>query len=149
MKLLKMIIDTLKTFHIDNILPIEKTCYPDPWNYEHFLYEVHNQHSKSFVSLSQNSQLQGYLITHQIFDQIFILNLAVGFNFRKQGIATGLLHFLFDFAKINCVVTIDLEVRKSNANALSLYRKERFDITGERKKFYADGETAIIMCKKM
>jgi ribosomal-protein-alanine N-acetyltransferase len=47
------------------------------------------------------------------------------------------------------VKTIDLEVRKSNINALSLYRKEHFDITGERKNFYSDGETAIIMCKKM
>lgn len=144
-----MIIDSLKIFYIDSILPIEKSCYPDPWNYEHFLYEVHNQHSKSFVSLSQNSQLQGYLITHQIFDQIFILNLAVGLKFRKQGIAAGLLHFLFDFAKNNSVLTIDLEVRKSNTNALSLYRKEHFEITGERKKFYNDGETAIIMSKKM
>jgi ribosomal-protein-alanine N-acetyltransferase len=142
-------IDSLKEFHIENILPIEKSCYSNPWNYEHFLYEVHNQHSKSFVSISQKKELQGYLITHQILDQISILNIAVALNFRKQGIGTGLLHYLFDFARLNSVKTIDLEVRKSNLNALSLYRKEHFDIAGERKNFYSDGETAIIMCKKM
>lgn len=144
-----MIIDSLKTIHIESILPIEKTCYHDPWNYEHFLYEVHNQHSRSFVSLSQKTEMQGYLVTHQMFDQISILNLAVALNFRKLGIATGLLQYLFNFAKEISVKTIDLEVRKSNMNALSLYRKEHFDITGERKNFYSDGETAIIMCKKM
>lgn len=144
-----MIIESLKTIHIENILPIEKSCYPDPWNYEHFLYEVHNQHSKSFVSFSQNSEIEAYLIAHQIFNQISILNLAVALNCRKKGIASGLLHYLFNFAKKNNVVSIDLEVRKSNINALSLYRKEHFDIAGERKNFYSDGETAIIMCKKM
>jgi ribosomal-protein-alanine N-acetyltransferase len=144
-----LIIDSLKEFHIEYILPIEKICYSEPWNYEHFLYEIHNHHSRSFVSFSKKKELQGYLITHQIFDQISILNIAVALNFRKQGIASGLLHYLFDFARFNSVKTIDLEVRKSNLNALSLYRKEHFDIAGERKNFYSDGETAIIMCKKL
>jgi ribosomal-protein-alanine N-acetyltransferase len=94
-----LIIDSLNETHIENILLIEKTCYSDPWNYEHFLYEVHNQHSKSFVSFSPKKVLQGYLITHQIFDQISILNLAVAEKFRNQGIATELLQHLFDFAK--------------------------------------------------
>lgn len=143
-----MQIESLKELHIEKILNIEKICYPDPWNYEHFLYEVHNQHSKSFVSFSSNLEIQGYLITHQIFDQISILNLAVSLHFRKQGIASGLLQYLYSFAQQNNVLIIDLEVRKSNKNALSLYRKEHFEITGERKNFYSDGETAIIMCKK-
>ena len=63
--------------------------------------------------------------------------------------ASKLLMHLSDIAKNENVNTIDLEVRKSNIIALSLYRKEQFEILGERRNFYSDGENAIIMRKNM
>jgi ribosomal-protein-alanine N-acetyltransferase len=142
-----MIIEDLNVKHLDGVLNIEKESYDDPWNYEHFLYEIHNHHSKSLVILSDDLIVNGYVITHQIIDQIFILNLAVAKTVRKNGFATMLLNHLFKYAKDLNVHKIDLEVRISNSNALSLYRKEHFNIVGERKNFYSDGETAILMCK--
>ncbi|MGI8936503.1 MAG: GNAT family N-acetyltransferase [Phormidesmis sp.] len=38
-----------------------------------------------------------------------------------------------------------LEVRASNQSALSLYQKFGFQIAGERKRYYADGENAQIL----
>jgi ribosomal-protein-alanine N-acetyltransferase len=144
-----MSIEKLTTHHINLILPIEIESYPDPWNYSHFLYEVYNPHSKSFVALSENNLVIGYLITHHIIDTIFVLNLAVDSKYRKMGIASRLLHYLVNFAENEKVIKIDLEVRKTNENALSLYRKEQFETIGERKNFYSDGEDAIIMCKNI
>jgi ribosomal-protein-alanine N-acetyltransferase len=141
-----MIIENLSFKHLEDVLNVENESYDDPWNYEHFLYEIHNLHSKSFVMLTDDLIVIGYVITHHIIDQIFILNLAVAKTFRKNGFATMLLHHLFNYAINTNVKKIDLEVRKSNCNALSLYRKEHFKIIGERKNFYSDGETAILMC---
>lgn len=144
-----MIIEKLLKDHIDLILPIENSCYSDPWNSSHFLYEIYNPHSKSFVALSENNSVNGYIITHHVLDNISVLNLAVNSCFRKTGVASKLLDHLFCIAKIENVKKIDLEVRKSNTIALSLYRKEQFDIIGERRKFYSDGEDAIIMRKEI
>ncbi len=126
--------------HIGQILPIENDCYSDHWNSSHFLYEIYNQHSKSYVALSEHDSVYGYIITHHILDNI---------SCRRTGVASKLLMHLSDIAKNENVNTIDLEVRKSNIIALSLYRKEQFEILGERRNFYSDGENAIIMRKNM
>lgn len=144
-----MIIEKISKGHIDLILPIENSCYSDPWNSSHFLYEIYNPHSKSYVALSDKNSVTGYIITHHILENIFVLNLAVNSCFRKTGVASKLLDHLFCIAKKENVNTVDLEVRKSNKIALSLYRKEQFKIIGERRKFYSDGEDAIIMRKSI
>jgi ribosomal-protein-alanine N-acetyltransferase len=38
-----------------------------------------------------------------------------------------------------------LEVRRSNRGAQALYSKYRFDIVGERRRYYRDGEDALLM----
>jgi ribosomal-protein-alanine N-acetyltransferase len=43
-----------------------------------------------------------------------------------------------------------LEVRRSNASAIGLYRKLGFDVTGERARYYGDnGEDALEMALKI
>ena len=127
---------------------IEKECYNDPWTFSHFLYEVHNPHSISYVALSENENIMGYIITHHIIENISVLNLAVNNDFRRKGVATKLLHQMYLIARNENVLKIDLEVRESNSDAISLYKRENFIISGERKNFYSDGETAIIMYKE-
>ena len=38
-----------------------------------------------------------------------------------------------------------LEVRRSNKVAQSLYQKYGFEVVGERRRYYKDGEDALIM----
>jgi ribosomal-protein-alanine N-acetyltransferase len=144
-----MNIQILSIDYIGQILPIENDCYSDPWNSSHFLYEIYNQHSKSYVALSEHDSVYGYIITHHILDNISVLNLTVNKSCRRTGVASKLLMHVSDIAKNENVNTIDLEVRKSNIIALSLYRKEQFEILGERRNFYSDGEDAIIMRKNI
>lgn len=42
-----------------------------------------------------------------------------------------------------------LEVRASNAGAVSLYEKLSFTRTAVRRGYYSDGEDAIVMCKEL
>ena len=41
-----------------------------------------------------------------------------------------------------------LEVRKSNSVAIKLYGDLGFNLVSERKKYYSDGENALVMLKE-
>ncbi len=76
-------------------------------------------------------------------DEAEILNLAVAPSFRRQGVASALLHSLF---RASPEASLFLEVRESNHAARALYRKLKFEEVGVRFGYYADPpETAIVM----
>lgn len=74
-------------------------------------------------------------------DEIFVEE-----NERKNGIGSALLdRFICDTGGVE--KKIFLEVRKSNIIAIGLYKKFGFVKISERKKYYTDGEDAIVMLK--
>ena len=76
-----------------------------------------------------------------------IMNIAVSPNFRRRGIAEGIMKFLDGEAvKRNCE-NITLEVAENNISALSLYEKCGYIAVGRRKGFYG-GVDALIMEKR-
>ena len=62
-----------------------------------------------------------------------ILNLAVAREFRRRGVASGLLR---EFLQ-NIQGDVYLEVRASNFAALNLYKSMGFQEVGSRKRYYA------------
>lgn len=72
--------------------------------------------------------------------------IAIKKEFRRKHLADELLNY---FIKNFDVDIIFLEVRASNAPAISFYRKNGFKEIGIRKKYYQNGEDAIIMEKKI
>ena len=80
-------INELTIYDIDEIKTIEKKCYTQPWTEDHFLYEVSNPYSHSFVLKNIKMKLCAYIITHKIIDQLFVLNVAV--NTCDQGSGYG------------------------------------------------------------
>ncbi len=70
-------------------------------------------------------------------------------EFRKQGLASLLiLELQKELIKKN-IEKIFLEVRKTNHQAQNLYIKHGFNTISERKKYYSDGEDAVIMAKEI
>lgn len=65
---------------------------------------------------------------------------------RGQGMALRLLaHALRDLAGEPCRRAVALEVRAGNAAAIALYENSGFLRTGVRRRYYSDGEDAILM----
>ena len=93
-----------------------------------------------------NGDVGGWIVTwHVPPDELHILEVAVASRHRRQGIATELLQAsLSENYRGNAAVAL-LEVRASNENAIALYRKAGFVEVGRRKKFYSDGEDAVLM----
>lgn len=133
--------------HMDAVVKIEKTCFSHPWTKDGII-EAQNNRTKFFV-FEKCGKALGYVGITVILDESYITNIAVLPEYRKQGIATALLNKLTEFAINEELSFISLEVRKSNQNAIALYKKFGFALEGCRKNFYDDPkEDALIMTKR-
>ena len=129
-----------------DIEKLEKECFSKPWTKDDIVDSLKNS-TVFFIAKMQNETV-GYCGMQNASGDGYITNVAVTEAARKNGVATGLLEVLFDFAKINNLKSISLEVRKSNSPAISLYNKMGFETVGTRKNFYSDPrEDANIMTK--
>lgn len=78
-------------------------------------------------------------------DDAEILNIETSPNHRRQGFAQSLLVEAFDWARQNQRQAVWLEVRASNDAAIKLYLKMGFLQISTRKRYYSDGEDALVM----
>jgi ribosomal-protein-alanine N-acetyltransferase len=86
-----------------------------------------------------------FLSTWHVADEIHVLNLVTRADIRRRGIARALMNEALDYARRVGAVRVLLEVRRSNAPAIALYQSLGFDVFGERKRYYGDGEDALEM----
>ena len=91
----------------------------------------------------------GYITYCTAGDSADVETLFVFPEYRKNGIGYALVSEFLAKVKENGVGKVFLEVRKSNAAAISLYKKFGFTAVGERKKYYSDGEDALVFSKEI
>ncbi len=78
-------------------------------------------------------------------DEAHVMNIAVTPDRQRRGVAARLLAALLLTAGDRGSIGATLEVRQSNAAAIALYHRFRFEEAGRRPRYYADGEAASIM----
>jgi ribosomal-protein-alanine N-acetyltransferase len=126
------------------VLKIENASYPRPWSEQQFLQELQAPYARVDLLLQRND-LAGYVCYWLAADELHILNIATGPDFRRLGIAHKLLEHVFQEAKALDVRSALLEVRSGNIAAISLYRKFGFVDDCIRPAYYSDGEDALLM----
>jgi ribosomal-protein-alanine N-acetyltransferase len=138
---------------LDDVLDIEQRSFPTPWSKDLFLKELHSKLSKIFIAtsnLSGKPRVLGYISLWFIGDEVQVLNLACHPDFRRRGVASTLLEHSLSFYQKRGAKRVFLDVRRSNHEARSLYRRYGFKPIGVRKGYYADTkEDAIVMIRKM
>ncbi len=135
----------MKAEHIPDLIEIENKCFSKPWTYDGFKAELENETANFFTAIKDN-RIVGYVGFHVILDEGYIANIAVSPEFRRNGTGSALLGHAVKISREKNLAFLSLEVRKSNENAIRLYRKFGFDIVGERKNFYsAPTENGYIM----
>jgi ribosomal-protein-alanine N-acetyltransferase len=92
-----------------------------------------------------DGRIVAFLLFWKVADEIHILSLATAPAERRCGRASVLLRALIDEARLGGVRHMLLEVRRSNAPAIALYRKHGFAATGVRRAYYDDDEDAVEM----
>ena len=129
---------------VDAVHRIEEASFPAPWRREFFAAEVTAENRFNIVA-KQGGVLIGYLFGMWIFDEMHVNKIAVEAAHRRKGIAERMMERCFDFARANGISTISLEVRQSNRAAQEFYRSLSFETSYIRKRYYPDGEAAVVM----
>jgi len=80
-----------------------------------------------------------------LLDEGHIMDVAVDPEFRGRGVGRLLVQRVIDDCRDGGASFISLEVRVSNIAAINLYRDMGFVETGRRKRYYKDGEDALMM----
>ena len=128
-------LENMTDAHIDAVAELETECFSQPWSANALGEELNNENSHFLVALGD--ELAGYIGVQEICGEAYITNVAVFEKYRKMGIGRLLLKAACDGAKGRGCEFITLEVRKSNAAAISLYETEGFEVAGIRKNFYS------------
>ena len=142
---------TYRSWKFEDILKIselEKECFSDPWTYRMF---VEGFSSKLFygVCAVEDGEIVGYACETVLFENAEVDNIAVAESCRRRGVGKKLLKKLETEAKERGARVILLEVRVSNAPAMTMYLKEGFKGIYVRPRYYPDGEDVVVMQKEL
>ncbi len=135
---------------LKRITELEEELFPaDPWQENNFLYEMNENPYARLSVYEEDGKIAGYSDLWIMFEQAQIANLAVAEGCQGRGIGRALMaHCLREAEEAGCEI-ISLEVRVSNARAISLYQKSGFIRTAVRKGYYENGEDADLMVRPL
>ena len=126
---------------------IERESYATPWSRSMFAGELSKPSSVCLGAYDEDTgKLVAYLIVSRYVDAWHVMNVAVEPGRRRAGIATALLHRLFEVTAGDGRRGYTLEVRVSNRAAIELYQRLGFQTRAIRRGYYTDNrEDALIM----
>ena len=138
----------MTTDHVPQVAQLEKECFHDPWSENSIASELNNPLSLWLVALD-GQQVAGYVGSQSVMGEADMMNIAVSANYRRMGIAQGLVERLVTLLREKDVYSLTLEVRASNEPAKALYSKLGFNQVGRRPNYYRNPkEDALILRKE-
>ena len=130
------------------IAELEKQCFPDPWTFQ-MLADSFFEENTLTAAATEGQQLIGYAFLVGAGEDADLANIAVAPACRGRGVAKSLLGALERAAKERGTKRIFLEVRVSNAPAMTLYLSCGYVGRYVRPRYYGDGEDAVIFAKEL
>jgi ribosomal-protein-alanine N-acetyltransferase len=135
----------LELYDLDGIESIEQRAYSTPWSRSMFASELAKPTSICLGAF-EGDELVGYVINSRYVDAWHVMNVAVDPDRQRRGVASALLHRLFELTADDERRGYTLEVRVSNDGAIRLYERLGFEARGIRRGYYTDNrEDALIM----
>lgn len=113
------------------VYQLNRETFPESWSLEGLKGALKGGYE--LLLCMNGTNLTGYLLSHDVLDEVHIMQVAVAPSYRRRGIAEQLSRNLLA-AKQG--VALLLEVRASNLAAQSLYEKLGFVHSGVRKAYY-------------
>ncbi len=135
------------TEDLPGVSQIEKQSHPEPWSEAHFRQELSIPYSRFLVLTDDetDSIVLGYMVYWLQAEAVSLLNVTVAPGCRGFGFSRILISAMVNEAVREEIPKVILEVRESNETAIRVYERIGFKKTHERKGFYSNGETALVM----
>lgn len=133
---------------LEQLLSIERLVQALPWT-EHSFNLCFQAGCFGWV-IEIDKKIIGFIIISSRQQECHILNLCIDIPYQHQGFGKKLLEQALSEAEKQGLHLVYLEVRRSNAKAIALYKKEGFQVVGERKGYYPaeEGhEDALVLAK--
>jgi ribosomal-protein-alanine N-acetyltransferase len=125
-------------------MSIDAECLPLPWSERVWRDELRSPFG-TYLFLEAEEGVVGQIGFKTVLDEMHITTVAVRPPYRRRGYARILISAALGHSpggrRFN---RVHLEVRPSNAAALSLYDALGFKVTGRRPRYYGD-EDALLM----
>ena len=144
----KMEMHSMRVRDLEEIKDILQTDFDNFWSFEIFKEEIVNNTS-SYLVLKYDDEIVCYGGIKIILDEANIMNIVTKKDKRNQGFARFILNELINISEEENCTSITLEVRENNMPAIHLYELFNFKEVGRRKNYYKNGDTAILMTRKL
>ena len=139
----KVEIRPIRTEDLRLVYELEEQSFKDPFpNY--FIDQLADANPETFLVAVYSGAIVGYVVVDDWSDHQHLVSIAVRAEYRRREIAQALLDDVFERSRPG---PLRLELRRSNHEALQLYRKNGFRETGIAHSYYTNGEDAIQMEK--
>jgi ribosomal-protein-alanine N-acetyltransferase len=139
---------SLTSEDLSAILELDQACFGGLWTLEGYQRELDSPNSDLLGIFAPHSSktLLGMGCFWSILEEAHITIVAVHPQYQRQGLGQALIYALLKTASDRNLERATLEVRASNAAAISLYQKFGFKTAGRRRRYYQDnGEDALIL----
>ncbi len=132
-----------------------------PENYTDFFFvDLYRRFPETFIVAESNGEVVGYIMCRietgmsnfglsGIIKKGHIVSVAVLPNHRRKGIGEALITKALEAMQSYGAKQCYLEVRVTNEEAIGLYKKIGYEVTRTIRGYYADGENAHVMAKKL
>ena len=137
-----ILIDKFTLEDLKNIKSSLESDFDNFWNYNILEKELKSD-SSIYLCCKCNSEIVGFAGISIVLDTAELNNIVIKKDARGNGYSSLLLDALLKIVKSRGCRTFNLEVAKTNAIAISLYKKFGFEQTGLRSKYY-DGIDALL-----
>jgi ribosomal-protein-alanine N-acetyltransferase len=144
---------------LQRVVEINRSCLPE--NYTDFFFvDLYERFPETFIVAEENGEVMGYIMCRVetglasfglggLVKKGHVVSVAVMQEFRRKGIGEALMNKAMENMKSYNARQCFLEVRVTNAAATEMYKKLGFETTKTIRGYYADGEDAYLMSKKL
>ena len=143
-----------------SVTEINRVCLPE--NYTDFFFiDLAKRYPETFIVADENGEVVGYIMCRievglsnfglgGLVKKGHVVSVAVLPEHRRRGVAEAIIKKTMENMQSMCnVKQCYLEVRITNEPAINLYKKLGFEVTRTIHGYYADGEDAYVMSKKL
>lgn len=135
---------------LDRVVAIERDGFRNPWSRDLLERELSHAWSSTVLATVEGEGgrevVLGFIVFWLVHDEVHVLNIATALEARRRGVGRALMLEAHEAGRHRGARIATLEVRRSNAPAIELYRSLGYRQVGIRPNYYADeGEDAIVM----
>ncbi|MEJ6475685.1 ribosomal protein S18-alanine N-acetyltransferase [Pseudoalteromonas piscicida] len=124
----------LLRFTLDEIMLVERACHAFPWSEKTMQSCLHGRYFNT--SIAKDNRLVGFYVAERAGPDFTLMDICICPDEQGCGYAKLLMEDLLAQAATLQAENIFLEVRASNATAISLYQRFGFVEMGLRKNYY-------------